>query len=148
MPALKRFLDETKVHLAISLHDPFPQERLALMPMQKAFPIEEVIKLIKQYDFTGQRRVSFEYTMFNRVNDTKQHADALVRMLRGLECRINLIRFHAIPDSDLSPSPMFIIEQFRDRINASGITATIRASRGEDILAACGMLSGKQKQNG
>lgn len=147
MPALKRFLDETKVHLAISLHDPFPQERLALMPMQKAFPIEEVIKLIKQYDFTGQRRVSFEYTMFNRVNDTKQHADALVRMLRGLECRINLIRFHAIPDSDLSPSPMFIIEQFRDRINASGITATIRASRGEDILAACGMLSGKQKQN-
>ncbi len=148
MPALKRFLDETKVHLAISLHDPFPQERLALMPMQKAFPIEEDIKLIKQYDFTGQRRVSFEYTMFNRVNDTKQHADALVRMLRGLECRINLIRFHAIPDSDLSPSPMFIIEQFRDRINASGITATIRASRGEDILAACGMLSGKQKQNG
>lgn len=147
MPALKRFLDETKVHLAISLHDPFPQERLSLMPMQKAFPIEEVIKLIKQYDFTGQRRVSFEYTMFNRVNDTKQHADALVRMLRGLECRINLIRFHAIPDSDLSPSPMFIIEQFRDRINASGITATIRASRGEDILAACGMLSGKQKQN-
>ncbi len=145
MPALKRFLDETKVHLAISLHDPFPQERLALMPMQKAFPIEEVIKLIKRYDFTGQRRVSFEYTMFNRVNDTKQHADALVRMLRGLECRINLIRFHAIPDSDLSPSPMFIIEQFRDRINSSGITATIRASRGEDILAACGMLSGKKK---
>ena len=146
LPALKRFLDETKVHLAISLHDPFPQERLSLMPMQKAFPIEEVIKLIKKYDFTGQRRVSCEYTMFNRVNDTKQHADALVRMLRGLECRINLIRFHAIPDSELSPSPMLIIEQFRDRINSSGITATIRASRGEDILAACGMLSGKQKQ--
>ena len=146
LPALKRFLDETKVHLAISLHDPFPQERLSLMPMQKAFPIEEVIKLIKKYDFTGQRRVSFEYTMFNRVNDTKQHADALVRMLRGLECRINLIRFLAIPDSELSPSPMLIIEQFRDRINSSGITATIRASRGEDILAACGMLSGKQKQ--
>ena len=144
MPALKRFLDETKVHLAISLHDPFPQERLQLMPMQKAFPIDDVIRLIKKYDFTGQRRVSFEYTMFNRVNDTKQHADALVRMLRGLECRINLIRFHAIPDSDLAPSPMLIIEQFRDRINSSGITATIRASRGEDILAACGMLSGKK----
>ena len=145
MPALKTFLDTTKVHLAISLHNPFPAERLELMPMQKGFPIEEVIKLIKQYDFTGQRRVSFEYTMFNRVNDTKKHADALVQMLRGLECRVNLIRFHAIPDSPLSPTPMQIIEQFRDRVNAGGITATIRASRGEDILAACGMLSGKKQ---
>jgi 23S rRNA (adenine2503-C2)-methyltransferase len=113
--------------------------------MEKAFHIEEVLKLIKQYDFTGQRRVSFEYTMFNRVNDTKRHADALVRMLRGLECRVNLIRFHAIPDSPLSPSPMATIEQFCERINNSGITATIRASRGEDILAACGMLSGKKE---
>lgn len=143
MPSLKRFLDSVKVHLAISLHDPFPDERLALVPMEKAFPIEETIALIKQYDFTGQRRVSFEYTMFNRVNDTKAHADALVRMLKGLECRVNLIRFHAIPDSELSPSPMKVIEQFRDRLNALGVTATIRASRGEDILAACGMLSGK-----
>ncbi|MBR5856649.1 MAG: 23S rRNA (adenine(2503)-C(2))-methyltransferase RlmN [Bacteroidales bacterium] len=145
MPALKEFLERTKAHLAISLHNPFPEERLALMPMEKAFHIEEVLKLIKQYDFTGQRRVSFEYTMFNRVNDSKKHADALVRMLRGLECRVNLIRFHAIPDSPLSPSPMAAIEQFRDRINSSGITATIRASRGEDILAACGMLSGKKE---
>ncbi len=147
MPALKTFLDTTKVHLAISLHNPFPAERLELMPMQKGFPIEEVIKLIKQYDFTGQRRVSFEYTMFNRVNDSKKHADALVQMLRGLECRVNIIRFHAIPDSPLSPTPMQIIEQFRDRVNAGGITATIRASRGEDILAACGMLSGKRDKN-
>ena len=145
MPALKEFLEKTKAHLAISLHDPFPEERLSLMPMEKAFHIEDVIKLIRQYDFTGQRRVSFEYTMFNRVNDTKKHADALVRMLKGLECRVNLIRFHAIPDSPLSPSPMATIEQFRDRINSSGITATIRASRGEDILAACGMLSGKKE---
>ncbi len=145
MPALKTFLDTTKVHLAISLHNPFPHERLELMPMQKGFPIEEVIKLIKQYDFTGQRRVSFEYTMFHRVNDSKKHADALVQMLRGLECRVNIIRFHAIPDSPLSPTPMPIIEQFRDRVNAGGITATIRASRGEDILAACGMLSGKKQ---
>ena len=145
MPALKEFLERTKVHLAISLHNPFPEERIALMPMEKAFHIEEVLKLIRQYDFTGQRRVSFEYTMFNRVNDTKKHADAIVRMLRGLECRVNLIRFHAIPDSPLSPSPMATIEQFCERINNSGITATIRASRGEDILAACGMLSGKKE---
>lgn len=147
MPALRTFLESTKVHLAISLHDPFPEERRMLMPMQKAFPIEDTIKLIKEFDFTGQRRVSFEYTMFNRVNDSKKHADALVRMLRGLECRVNLIRFHAIPDSELAPSPMPVIEQFRDRINAAGITATIRASRGEDILAACGMLSGRHNSN-
>lgn len=143
MPALKTFLEKTKVHLAISLHNPDPAERMKLMPMEKSFPIEEVVRLIKKYDFTGQRRVSFEYTMFNRLNDTKAHADNLVRLLRGLECRVNLIRFHAIPDSELSPSPLSVMEMFRDRLNSMGITATIRASRGEDILAACGMLSGK-----
>ena len=143
MPALKEFLDGSRVHLAISLHNPFPEQRRELMPVEKAFPITETLDLIRQYDFTGQRRVSFEYIMFDRLNDTKRHADALVRMLRGIECRVNLIRFHAIPDSPLSPSPLPVIEQFRDRLNASGITATVRASRGEDILAACGMLSGK-----
>lgn len=145
MPGLKSFLEETKVHLAISLHNAFAEERQSLMPMQKAFPIEETVNLIKQYDFTGQRRVSFEYILFDRVNDTKRHADGVVRMLRGLECRVNLIRFHAIPDSGLASSPMPVIEQFRNRINAGGIIATIRSSRGEDILAACGMLSGKKK---
>jgi 23S rRNA (adenine2503-C2)-methyltransferase len=112
--------------------------------MQKAFPIEETLRVIKRYDFTGQRRVSFEYTMFAGVNDSKKHADAIVRLLKGLECRINLIRFHAIPDSPLMPSAMPVIEAFRDRLNASGITTTIRASRGEDIFAACGMLAGKK----
>lgn len=142
-PTLKNYLDECKCHLAVSLHDPFPQERLTLMPMQKPFPIEESIKLIKQYDFTGQRRVSFEYIMFAGVNDSKRHADALVRMLDGLECRINLIRFHKIPDSELSPSPMPVIEAFKKRLNDAGIVTTLRASRGEDVLAACGMLAGK-----
>lgn len=141
---LKAFLDLTKVHLAISLHNSFAAERGEIMPMEKAFPIEETISLIKKYDFTGQRRVSFEYIMFNRLNDSKRHADAIVRMVKGLECRVNLIRFHAIPESPLSPSPMHVIESFRDRLNKSGVTATIRASRGEDIFAACGMLAGKK----
>ena len=141
---LEAFLDLTKCHLAISLHNPVSGERLELMPMQKAFPIEETLRVIKRYDFTGQRRVSFEYTMFAGVNDSKKHADAIVRLLKGLECRINLIRFHAIPDSPLMPSAMPVIEAFRDRLNASGITTTIRASRGEDIFAACGMLAGKK----
>ena len=140
---LKFFLDNCKVHLAVSLHNPFFEERLALMPAEKSFPLEKTLKLIKEYDFTGQRRVSFEYTMFNKVNDSKRHADRLAQLLRGLECRVNLIRFHSIPDSPLESSPMQVIEHFRERLQASGITATIRASRGEDILAACGMLSGK-----
>lgn len=143
LPTLKNYLDDCKCHLAVSLHDPFADERLSLMPMQKPFPIEETIKLIKQYDFTGQRRVSFEYIMFSGINDTKKHADALVRLLSGLECRINLIRFHKIPDSDLSPSPMPVIETFKKRLNDAGIITTLRASRGEDVLAACGMLAGK-----
>lgn len=143
MPQLTRFLEQSSVHLAISLHNPFPEQRLQLMPMEKAFPIEECLAQIRKFDFTGQRRVSFEYIMFNRCNDTKAHADAVVRLLKGLECRVNLIRFHAIPGLELQPSPDAVMERFRERINAGGITATIRASRGEDIFAACGMLSGR-----
>ena len=143
MPVLERFLEESRCHLAVSLHNPFPEERLALMPVQKAYPIEEVIDLIRQYDFTGQRRVSFEYTMFAGHNDTPRHADALLRLLHGLECRVNLIRFHRIPDFPYGTSPQASMEAFRDRLTRGGITATIRASRGEDIFAACGLLAGQ-----
>lgn len=140
---LRRFMDECTCHLAVSLHNPFSEERAELMPMERAFPLNRTLSLIREYDFTGQRRVSFEYIMFAGVNDDKRHADALARMLRGLECRVNLIRFHRIPDSPLAPSPMPVIEQFKDRLNSAGVLTTLRASRGEDILAACGMLSGK-----
>ena len=143
LPNLQRYLDNTRCHLAISLHDPFPEERRELMPVEKAWAVEDVIRLIRRYDFSGQRRVSFEYIMFSGLNDTKRHEDALIRLLRGLECRVNLIRFHKIPDFPYVSSPDLIMEQFRDRLNAHGITCTIRASRGEDILAACGMLAGK-----
>ena len=142
IPNLKRYLDECRCHLAVSLHNPFPDERLSLMPVEKAYPAESVIDLIRQYDFTGQRRVSFEYTMFAGFNDTPRHADALLRLLQGLECRVNLIRFHRIPDFPYGTSPQASMEAFRDRLSRGGITATIRASRGEDILAACGLLAG------
>ena len=146
IPNLKRYLDECKCHLAVSLHDPFGPERLSVMPVQGAWPVQEVIDLIKQYDFSGQRRVSFEYTMFAGFNDTKAHADALIRMLKGLECRMNLIRFHKIPDFPYETSPDVIIENFKTRLNNSGIMTTVRASRGEDILAACGMLAGEHNK--
>lgn len=141
---LYRFLNESKAHLAVSLHNPLPDERALIMPMEKPFPIHRTLEIIRQYDFTGQRRVSFEYIMFNHFNDTKAHADAIARLLRGLECRVNLIRFHAIPDSPLETSPMPVIEAFKERLNAAGVTATVRASRGEDVFAACGMLSTKK----
>ena len=142
LPNLKRYLDECRCHLAVSLHDPFPAERLSLMPAEKAFPVRAVVDLIRQYDFTGQRRVSFEYTMFAGFNDTPRHADALLRLLQGLECRVNLIRFHRIPDFPYGTSSQAAMEAFRDRLARGGLTATIRASRGEDILAACGLLAG------
>ncbi len=146
IPTLKRFLEESRCHLAVSLHDPFPEERASIMPVQKAYPIEDVVSLIRQYDFSGQRRVSFEYTMFAGLNDSKRHEDALIRLLRGLECRVNLIRFHKIPDFPHESTALPLMENFRDRLSAHGITCTIRASRGEDILAACGMLAGRHKE--
>jgi 23S rRNA (adenine2503-C2)-methyltransferase len=143
IPVLRRFLDESRCHLAVSLHNPFPEERIQMMPVEKAYPIRDVVDLVKQYDFSGQRRVSFEYTMFSGWNDTKRHADALVHLLNGLECRVNLIRFHKIPDFPYMSSADQMMLNFRDRLNNAGIMATIRASRGEDILAACGMLAGR-----
>ncbi len=143
LPTLKRYLDEQRCPLAVSLHNPFPEERLQMMPAQKAWDIREVLDLIRQYDFSGQRRVSFEYTMFKGFNDDKRHADALIRLLRGLECRVNLIRFHKIPDFPYDCATDAAMEAFRDRLNNHQVLCTIRSSRGEDILAACGMLAGQ-----
>jgi len=146
MKGLRRFLDESACHLAVSLHSPYPDERMSLMPVEKTYPASEIIRLLRQYDFSHQRRVSFEYIMFDGKNDTPTHAAALARLLNGLPCRVNLIRFHAIPDSPLRSSIAEKIAQFRDILNTKGITCTIRASRGEDIFAACGMLSTDEKK--
>lgn len=146
VPELRRLLNETSVHIAISVHNPFSEERLALMPVEKAWPLKEVMSLLRGYDFAHQRRLSVEYIMWQGVNSSMRHADALARLLRGTSSRVNLIRFHAIPDSPLHPCSKTEMENFRDRLNELGVTATIRASRGEDIMAACGMLAGKSAQ--
>ncbi|RHJ95328.1 23S rRNA (adenine(2503)-C(2))-methyltransferase RlmN [Parabacteroides bouchesdurhonensis] len=143
---LKRFLEESDCHLAVSLHSPYPAERLSLMPIEKAFPAKDVIELVKQYDFTHQRRVSFEYIVFKDLNDSLKHAEALACLLKGIPCRVNLIRFHAIPNVPLESSDVARMEAFRDVLNAKGVVCTIRASRGEDIFAACGMLSTAKKE--
>lgn len=146
LPNLKRFLDESKVHIAVSMHNPNDEVREELMPVQKAWKISQVIDLIRSYDFSGQRRVSFEYIMLEGWNDSKREADSIIKLLRGLECRVNLIRFHSIPDSKLKSSSDFVIEQFKKRLTSAGVVTTIRASRGEDIAAACGLLSTKNEQ--
>lgn len=143
---LKRFLEESECHLAVSLHSPYSKERLAIMPVEKAFPAGQIIDTIRQYDFAHQRRVSFEYIVFKDLNDDLQHAKDLICLLKEIPCRVNLIRFHAIPDVPLVSSDLKKMEAFRDLLNESGIVCTIRASRGEDIFAACGMLSTAKKQ--
>ena len=145
IPGLKRFLDESQCHLAVSLHNPVPQERLQMMPVQKAFPLNEVLALLKKYDWSGQRRLSFEYTMFRGENDDLAHAQRLVEALRGLDCRVNLIRFHESPEAPYKTSMPTVIKDFQDYLNRHGVICTLRASRGQDIDAACGLLAGRQE---
>ncbi len=143
---LKRFLDESPCHVAISMHSPLHEQRLQLMPAEKAMAFEETVSLLKQYDFTHQRRCSFEYICFGGLNDSPMYAREIVKRLEGLECRVNLIRFHKIPDVDLPASDEKRMEALRDYLTNHGITTTIRASRGQDIFAACGLLSTARQQ--
>ena len=145
IPNMKRFLDESECHLAVSMHNPFAMERAAIMPAEKMMSITEVVALLKQYDWTHQRRVSFEYICWAGKNDTIRHAKELLRLLKGLNCRINLIRFHEgveniKSDRHFPGSNEKQMEFLRDYLTQNGLTTTIRKSRGEDILAACGML--------
>ncbi|MBR6842749.1 MAG: 23S rRNA (adenine(2503)-C(2))-methyltransferase RlmN [Prevotella sp.] len=142
---LKRFLDESECHVAISMHSPLPEQRQQLMPAERQMSIIEVVDLLKQYDFTHQRRCSFEYICFAGLNDTTMHAREIVKLLQGLECRVNLIRFHEIPDVDLPGADEKRMEALRDYLTNHGVFTTIRASRGQDIFAACGLLSTDRK---
>lgn len=142
---LKRFLDESDCHVAISMHSPLPAQRQQLMPSERQMGIEEVVELLKNYDFTHQRRCSFEYICFGGMNDSVTYARQIIRLTQGLECRVNLIRFHAIPGVDLPASDEKRMENLRDYLTSHGVFCTIRASRGQDIFAACGLLSTAHK---
>ena len=145
---LRRFIEESDCHLAISLHSPVTAQRAELMPAEKAFSITEMVELLKNYDFSKQRRLSFEYIVFKGLNDSQVYAKELLKLLRGLDCRMNLIRFHSIPGVALEGADMDTMTRFRDYLTTHGLFTTIRASRGEDIFAACGMLStAKQEEN-
>lgn len=145
VPGLKRFIEESECNLAISLHSPFNEERKKLMPVQRLYPIEEIIELLKKYNLKKQRRLSFEYILFNNVNDSDKHVKQLARLLNGLKCRINLLHYHQIPGSSLEGSDQNKILDFQRKLKAKGLITTIRKSRGEDIMAACGLLSTGEK---
>lgn len=144
VPAMKHFLENSKCNLAVSLHTPFDDERRKLMPIQNVYPLKDVIETIQQYDMGKYRRASFEYIMFKGVNDSRRHVNELARILNKVKCRINLIRFHPIPGTPLESSDDETILDFQKALNAKGIVTTIRASRGQDIDAACGLLSTKE----
>lgn len=145
---LQRFIEESDCHLAISLHSPIPSQRAEMMPAERGYSVAEMVDLLKNYDFSKQRRLSFEYIVFKGVNDSQIYAKELVKLLRGLDCRMNLIRFHAIPGVQLEGADMETMTKFRDYLTSHGLFSTIRSSRGEDIFAACGMLStAKQQEN-
>ncbi len=146
LPGLERFLKESECHLAISLHNPFGAERQEIMPIEKRYHLSDVVALLKQHDWQHQRRVSFEYICWYNQNDTIRHAKELVRLLKGLPCRMNLIRFHSGVDQAFASSDEKQMEWLRDYLSDNGITTTIRRSRGEDILAACGMLVNALRQ--
>jgi 23S rRNA (adenine2503-C2)-methyltransferase len=144
IPAMAEFIEKSQCHLAISLHTPFEEERRQLMPIEQVYPVTEVVAALKGYDWTRQRRVSFEYIVFNKLNHSQQHVNELARLLNGIPCRINLIRFHPIPGSPLEPAGEADLLDFKEKLNRKGILTTIRASRGQDIHAACGLLSTKE----
>ena len=146
LPGLRRILNETQCHLAVSLHNPVEEERLQIMPIQRTNSIKEVVSMLRRYDWSGQRRLSFEYTMLEGLNDDLEHGRKLVALLQGIVCRVNLIKFHTSPGTPFKPSSQSTMVAFRDYLNSHGITCTIRASRGQDIDAACGMLAGKNRR--
>ena len=143
VPALKRFLIESDCNLAISVHTPFDKERSQLMPVQMAYPIQKVVDEIRSFDFDNQRKLSFEYIVFGGLNDTPEHVKEMTRLFDGIKSHINLIRFHPIPGTPLKPTNEIRLLEFKEELNKKGILTTIRASRGQDIYAACGLLSTK-----
>jgi 23S rRNA (adenine2503-C2)-methyltransferase len=142
--AMDQFLANSKCNLAVSLHTPFDEERKKLMPVQNVYPIKQVIDVINKHDLGKYRRVSMEYIVFGGINDTTAHVKELARLLNKTRCRINLIRFHPVPGADLPATDETRLLEFQRALNNKGIVTTLRASRGLDIDAACGLLSTKK----
>ena len=145
MRELRELLEETKVHVAVSVHSPFAQERRGLMPVENAYPVRDVMEMLRGYDFAHQRRLSVEYIMWRGVNDSMRHADAPGEAYPRDFGACEPDTAHAIEGSGLGPCDEAAMVAFRDHLNGLGVTATDQESRGEDIMAACGLLAGKAR---
>ncbi len=143
-PSIIDFLEKTDVHLAISVHNPFPEERKEIMPIENAQPLSKILKIVEKFDFRHQRRFSAEYIMIKGFNDSPRHARELAEILKKIPSRVNLIRYHEHPGSEFHSSTEIKIHEFQEILNSKNIITTIRSSRGEDIFAACGLLSTKE----
>lgn len=142
VPGLERLAAETDISLALSLHAPDDDLRCELVPLNRKYPIKEVLEACSAYVGEGRRRVTVEYVMLAGVNDSDQQARALARLLRKLPSKVNLIPFNPFPRTRYSRSSRERIDRFRDILNDAGIVTITRRTRGDDIDAACGQLAG------
>jgi len=147
VPALKRLREECDVSLALSLHAPNDQIRDAIVPLNRKYPIKELLEACRHY-FSGdtkKKQFTIEYVMLAGVNDSEENARELVELLRKMPCKINLIPFNPFPDSEFVSSKLQIINRFKEILQKAGYVTVVRKTRGEDIDAACGQLAGKVK---
>lgn len=147
VPAMYRLAEVTDVALAVSLHAPNDELRNELVPVNQKYPIKELMDACKHYAQAGagKRKITFEYVMLDGVNDTPAHARQLVKILKGVPCKMNLIPFNPFPESQYKRSEQSAIQKFWEILMAAGITTVTRRTRGDDIDAACGQLVGKVK---
>lgn len=143
LPGIIRFVEQTSYNLAISLHSPFGEERGLWMPVQKLYPVTDVIDYLRHNPFNKPRRLTFEYLVLKSVNHSEAHAVALSELLKDLPCHLNLIAFNPFPGSSFQRPSHDEVMRFRNRLDQLGLMTTIRESRGSDIEAACGLLAGK-----
>lgn len=142
---LEKYISSCECHLAISMHNPFSDERLTIMPVEKIYPIKEVIEELKRLKpyFKKGRKLTFEYTLLNGINDSINHAKEISRLLNGLRASVNLIHYNSGSKKSFSNTPESNILLFQNELKKRGIPTNIRKSRGDDISAACGQLAGQ-----
>ncbi len=138
---VKEFLERSECNLTLSLYSPFSEERRKVVPAEKAFPVKEIISLMKNYPVKKGRRLSIAYVMISGVNDTDHHLNELTTLLKGSSVRVNLLPYHPVTGNDNCSSSCERMLFFKHKLVNSGIPASVRRSRGADISAACGLLA-------
>ncbi|MBQ1281933.1 MAG: 23S rRNA (adenine(2503)-C(2))-methyltransferase RlmN [Oscillospiraceae bacterium] len=138
--------EDLQLTLSVSLHAPDNETRTKIMPVNKRWPVEQLIDACRKYYEKTGRRISFEYAMIKGMNDTREHCDRLIRLLRGLPCHINLIPLNHVEESPFQPSLRQTVADFQQHLEKHGITATVRRTLGSDIDASCGQLRRKHEK--